>query len=155
MIANGFLGTRADLVIDLVVVLFAVLPFALMATIRLASKRRFQTHRTLQILLFSCAFLVTLALEVDLRMTDLLVITKQRPMYGSMLTKTIFLVHVVIAVLTFLSWLTLLLRSKRRFRQNLPGEFSRQHRLWGQIVLVGVTLTSITGITLYVVVFVF
>lgn len=87
-------------------------------------------------------------------MTDLLVITKQRPMYGSMLTKTIFLVHVVIAILTFLSWLTLLVRSKRRFRQSLPGKFSNQHRIWGKIVLVRVSLTSITGITLYVVVFV-
>ena len=72
MIPNGFLGTRADLVIDLVVVVFAILPFALLSTIRLASKKRFQTHQTLQIVLFLCAFLVTLALEVDLRMMTFL-----------------------------------------------------------------------------------
>lgn len=154
MIPNGYLGTRADVIIDTVVVLFALWPFIVFGIIRLASKGHFQAHRNLQIFIFLLAFILVLALEIDLRFSDLLVEIKQTSMYSSTFAKTIFGIHLFIALFTFVSWLTLLIRSARRFKKTLPGNFSRQHRLWGIIVLVGLVLTSITGIAMYAVVFV-
>lgn len=154
MIPNGFLGTRADVIIDTVVVMFALWPFIIFGIIRLASKGRYQAHRNLQVIIFLLAFLLVLALEIDLRFSDLLVEIRQTSMYSSTLAKTIFGIHLFIALFTFISWLTLLVRSAKRFENKLPGSFSGQHRLWGVIVLTGLILTSVTGIAMYTVVFV-
>jgi len=154
MIPEGFLGTRADLIIDTVVVMFALWPLIILGVIRLASNGHYRRHRTLQTIIFFCAFFLVLALEIDLRFTDLLLETRQSEMYRSSLAKTVFGVHLVIALFTFISWLTLLLRSNKHFKQTLPGEFTSKHRFWGKIIVAGLVLTSMTGIALYTVVFV-
>jgi len=154
MIPDGFFGTRADLIIDVVVVMFALWPFILFAIIWLAANGKFQAHRNFHFVVFACAFLLVLALEIDLRFSDLLIEIKQTPMYSSTWAKTIFAIHLVVALFTFISWVSLLIRSSKRFKKQLPGEFSQQHKFWGKLIVTGLVLTSITGIALYIVVFV-
>ena len=154
MIPDGFFGTRADLIIDVVVVMFALWPFILLAVIRLASKGKYRVHRNLHFLVFLCALVLVLALEIDLRFSDLLVEIRQSSIYSSALAKSIFALHLVVAIFTFVSWVTLLIRSTKRYKKQLPGKFTRQHKFWGKVVVVGLTLTSITGIALYIIVFV-
>ena len=48
MPTTGFLGTRADALIDLAIVFFVLAPFLMIYALRLAAQRRHREHRNLQ-----------------------------------------------------------------------------------------------------------
>ena len=154
MIPQGFLGTQADLIIDTILVMFILWPFVVLVAIRFASYGHYYQHRNFQIAIFLCVSLLVLALEIDLRFTDLLIDIKKTAMYNSMLAKSVFFIHLIIVSSTYLIWVMLLMRSILRFNTQLPGSFSKRHRFWGRILMVGLVLTSMTGVALYVIVFV-
>lgn len=154
MIFEGFLGTQADLIIDTILVMFVLWPFVVLLAIRFAKAGLYRPHRNFQIIIFVCVFLLVLALEIDLRFTDLLDKIKETAIYHSMLAKAVFGTHLFVAIPTFIIWLTLLFRSIRQYETELPGSFSNHHIFWGKALLIGLILTSVTGIALYIIVFV-
>ena len=71
-------------------------------------------------------------------------------LYDSASLRVTFAVHLAVAVPTFIAWCGLATLSWRRYSLTLPGSFGRTHRRWGWLVLVGLCLSSATGIALYV-----
>lgn len=155
MLLNSFLGTRADAVVDAVLVLFIALPALLLMAFRLAARGGYRAHRNLQFGLLVTVCLAILLLELDIRFSDLMEGARTSSLHGSRLLASTFAIHVTVAVATFVSWLLLAVTSWRRFSERLPGSFSTRHRLWGRTVFAGVCLTSLTGALLYSFVFVF
>ena len=150
MPTTGFLGTRADVLIDLAVVFFVAAPFLMTYALRLAALRRRRDHRNLQAGLLLAAIAATLLLEGSIRFGEGAAGFAASPWYGTPTLYWLFAVHLALAVPTFCSWCVLAILSWRRFSRVLPGAFSARHRQWGRLTWAGLWLTCITGVGLYV-----
>lgn len=154
MFPPGFFGTRADVLMDLVLVVFIVLPGLMHWAVRLVRKGRHRSHRNFQVVSVVAILAAVVLFEVDVRVSGgSATLLGPSPLWQSGFLKPFLIVHVLIAVTTFLAWLILDIRSWRRFGGGsfeLPGGFSPTHRRWGKSIVVGVWLTSLTGIGLYV-----
>lgn len=149
MPTTGFLGTRADTLIDLAIVFFVLAPFLMVYALRLAAQRRHREHRNLQAGLLLAAVVAVLMLEISLRFGSAGEAFAASSLYGPPMT-ALFIVHLAIAIPTFILWCWLAALSWRRFSHTLPGPFGRTHRRWGKLAFVGLCLSSATGIGLYV-----
>ena len=150
MPSTGFLGTRADGFVDAAIVLLVVAPFVMAYALRLAAQRRHLDHRNLQLGLLLAGIAAVLLLEGSLRFGGAAEAYAASSLYNSASLRVTFLVHLAVAVPTFIAWCGLATLSWRRYTVTLPGSFGRTHRRWGRFVLVGLCLSSATGVALYV-----
>ena len=154
MPTTGFLGTRADAFIDAAIVFFVAAPFLMAYALRLAARRRHREHRNLQAGLLGAAVVAVLMLEISIRFGSAGEAYRASSLYGPAMVG-LFAVHLAVAVPTFGLWCWLAALSWRRFTRTLPGPFGRRHRLWGKLAFVGLCLSSVTGIAMYVMGFAF
>lgn len=149
----GFYGTRASMLVDVALTIFVVMPFALLFVIREARRRHHQRHRRLQLVAFAVMTVAVAALEVDIRLSGGTTALAGRAAVAGGIARGVLLGHITVAVLTWLGWLVLLVRSSRAYGDVLPGSFSRRHRQLGRVVHGGVSLTAASGTVLYVLAF--
>lgn len=157
MLPQGFLGTRADILMDIVIVsLAAILPIIWFSWTR-ARRRRWGTHKKTQLALGITLAVVVSLFEADLRLSGgIFELTKQSAFHGTALLNASIWTHMAFSISTALIWLGLTIASVRKFDSPpRPGTFSRTHKLWGRIGMIDMVLTGITGIELYVVGFAF
>jgi uncharacterized membrane protein YozB (DUF420 family) len=149
----GVLGTRADLITDLIVIGFAAVPFILFLSSRRARRGQYRLHRAVQTVTLVVLSIILVLFEVNIRLRGDSVFLSSS-LAGTPFLRLSLFIHLAIAVATFLSWFGLALLSWPRLGRVLPGSFSARHRLFGRAVMVGTVLTAVTGIELYVVAFV-
>jgi putative membrane protein len=150
----GFIGTRADVFMDVVIVLLTLLPLLMLLAFRLARAGRVALHRNMQIATLFLVLLVVLLFELDVRLSGgKAAFLAQNPARASTVA-TILRIHIGIATITFLAWLALAALSWSRFGRSLPGAFSQLHKRLGKLTFVGVCLLSSTGALIYALVFV-
>ena len=149
MPTTGFLGTRADVFIDVAIVFFVLAPFLMIYALRLAAQRRHHEHRNLQAGLLLAAIVAVLMLEISIRFGSAGEAYAASSLYGPPMT-ALFVVHLAVAIPTFILWCWLATLSWRRYSHTLPGSFGRTHRRWGKLAFVGLCLSSATGTGLYV-----
>lgn len=148
---QGFLGTRADLFMDVMIVIVAAVPALLALTGALARRGAWRAHKALQTLLTIVFGVVLMSFEVYIRLKGGL----DGISAGSSLHQSSFLygylaVHLSFAVSSALLWAWLFWLSSRRFPSPpVPGDFSATHRRWGRITLLDMGLTALTGLGLY------
>jgi membrane-associated HD superfamily phosphohydrolase len=142
---DGFLGTRADFTVDLVMTISGFLPFLLLSAFYIASKRKFDLHKNLQIILFIIVTILVISLEFDVRYGDLKEISKRSPYAGSIELMVVFLVHLFFAVSSFFAWCWLIVKSLRRY----PTFFDFEHKKYGKIIFWDIILMVISGWVLY------
>ena len=150
MPTSGFLGTRADALIDLTLVFFVAAPFLMSYALRLATRGRHRAHRNIQAGLVVAGVVAVLLLEGSIRFGGAMAAYAQSAYYGTPLLIGLFYLHLAIAIPSFLAWGVLAGVSWRRFSRVLPGRFSRTHRRWGRAAYVGIWLTCVTGVVQYV-----
>ena len=156
MFASGFLGTKAPFFMDLVTLVVALLPLALYLGILAARKGYYGFHRGYQWILFLLSIVVIGWFEYGARVGggfDAYLAESRLPrnfLFGFLI------VHILIATLTLVWWIRTLLRADRNWRrQNLPGGYSLRHIRNGWRTAWGIFLTSLTGIWVYLLLFVF
>ena len=148
MFQSGFLGTRAPFFMDLVTLIVSLLPFLVVATISFARNRHYKTHAYLQIFIFAFSVIVLSYFEYGVRagggfdafMKD------SRVSYDYAFIVLVF--HIIISIITIIFWGTTIFRSKKLLQLG-------KHRKMGLITFVGVLLTSLTGIWVYFLMFVY
>ncbi len=150
MPTTGFLGTRADALIDLTLVFFVAAPFLMSYAMRLAVRGRHREHRNLQAGLVVAGVAAVLLLEGSIRYGGAMAAYAQSAYYRTPLLVSVFYLHLAVAIPSFIGWSVLAGVSWRGFSRVLPGRFSRWHRRLGLAAYVGVWLTCITGVVLYV-----
>ena len=150
MPVTGFLGTRADALVDVSLVFFVAAPFLMAYALRLAARRRYRAHRRLQVGVLLAGAAAILLLEGSIRFGHAAEAFSVSAFYGTASMAGLFWVHLAIAVPTFISWCVLAVLSWRRFSRVLPGTFSPRHRRWGRLTYAGLWLTCVTGSALYV-----
>ena len=150
MPATGFLGTRADAFVDVAVVFFVAAPFLMAFALRLAAQRRYRAHRGLQSVVLLGAIVAVLLLEGSIRFGDAMDAFALSAFHGTATLAGLFVVHLAVAVPTFVAWCVLAVLSWRRFPGILPGSFGPRHQLWGRLTFTGLWFTCATGVGLYV-----
>ena len=156
MFAKGFLGTEAPFFMDTVTLLVALLPFFVYCGILIARKGHYDLHRWVQWSLFVVSLVVVGWFEYGARIGG----GFQSFIKGSHLPKNLVLasliVHILIAVVTLFLWIRTLVQADRNFREhNLPGGYTLRHIRAGMRTAIGIFLTSLSGIWVYLLLFVF
>jgi hypothetical protein len=146
---EGLLGTRADIIVDTVMITSAILPFLLFYAIYLAKKERYDLHKWIQIILFTVVNLLVIALEIDIRYGGVNKIIEQSNYFNSSTLGIVFIVHLIFAISSTLLWFWLIIISAKRY----PVHFRFPHKKYGILVYIDIILTVITGWILYALVF--
>jgi putative membrane protein len=151
---NGFLGTRASLMLDVVfLAMFAIVPL-LALSVRLVKRRDYVLHKRLQ-LAMAAILLVSVGLfELDMRLfTDWRARAAASPYYavdGWSWVWASLTVHLGFAVPTLVLWIAVVALAMRRFSvPPRPGSHSETHRVLGWLAVGGMTMTAATGWVFY------
>lgn len=147
---DGFLGTRASLMMDLVVVAMTLVVPVMWWSIWQVRLRRYALHRRVQIVLSAALFVAIVGFEADVRING----WQERATGGVGNPSTAVLsalwIHLLFAISTALLWPVVLWRALRRFsKPPLPGEHSAAHRRWGRLAVWDMTATAVTGWVFY------
>ena len=156
MFMTGFLGTRAPFFMDVVTLIVAVLPLLVFGAILLARKKHYKLHMISQNLIFIVSLIVIVYFELGVRIGggfDAFVSeTGVSPTYALV----VLVLHIFIAIMTLYFWILTLLRANYSYaKQSLPGRGSNSHKLVAIKTMIGIILTSLTGIWVYLLLFVY
>lgn len=148
---DGFLGTRASLMLDVVfVAMFVVLPVMGWSIAQVRYHRRYLLHKRVQLALGAVLLLAVTLFEIDMRLHDWTTRAEASPYYANGVAHAVLWIHLVFAVPTALIWIYVIAQALRRFSSPpLPGEHSRQHVFWGRLAAIEMSLTAITGWIFY------
>lgn len=153
MFETGFLGTRALWFMDVVTLWFGVLPLLMGAAIVLAMRKRYELHKTLQAVLFLLTLVMVVVFEVGVRFSGGFLAYAEHSSVPFGALTTLLAVHILIAVAAVGAWAWLLIDSWRRYGEL--GEVPASHKGYGKLVYAGMTVTSILGVLIYLLLFVF
>ena len=147
---DGFLGTRASVGMDVVLVgLWLLLP-VLAWSIMLVRRGSYAAHKTLQLVIAGALLAAIVVFEIDVRLvSDWKARARPSPWWpGGVLA--MLGVHLVFAVSTLglLSWV--LWEALRRFPvPAAPGTHGPRHRRFGWLAAIDLMLTAVTGTIFY------
>lgn len=154
---NGFLGTRASIMLDVVfLAMFAVVPILFWSISLVRRGRNYQLHKQVQVTLSLVLLIAVTAFEVDMRFfTDWRARAAASPYYGSGVVMKSLVVHLCFAVTTAVVWTLVVVRALRNI-PSPPGPcaHSAWHKRWGWIAALDMLGTSITGWVFYYLAFI-
>jgi len=148
MFELGFLGTRAPFFMDVVTLIVALLPLLVAGAISLAKAKKYKLHAIAQVIIFIFSVVILVYFETGVRIGG----GFDAFMDGSSVSHNyaffVLIFHIIIAVLTLIIWFVTLIRAKKFLSLGL-------HKMLGRISFVGILLTSLTGIWVYFILFIF
>jgi len=154
---NGFLGTRASLMLDVVfLAMFAVVPLMAIGIGLARFRRDWKRHKLVQLTLAGVLLVAVVAFEVDMQLLTEWELRAEPSPYFSSAQKwsspagVALLVHLFFAIPTALVWVYVVSGAIKHFpKPPTPGDYSRRHKFWGRIAALEMTLTAVTGWVFY------
>ena len=153
---NGFLGTRASLMLDVVAVtMLAIVPLLALSVYRVKFARQYALHKKLQLAMATVLLVAVLLFELDIRVNGWVERAVGSPYFDlqnkwSCPAGIALIVHLCFAVPTLLLWTLVVVQALRKFSQPpQPGPHSRWHARWGMTAAIGMLLTAVTGWIFY------
>ncbi len=147
---DGFLGTRASLGMDVVLVgLLALLP-VLAWSIAAVRAGRYQLHKRLQLFIVAALTAAIVVFEVDVRIfSDWKVRALPSPWYPAGVFWSLG-IHLVFAVSTFVLWTWVVWEAVLRFpAPPTPGGHGPRHRRMARLAALDLLGTAVTGVIFY------
>ena len=148
MFETGFLGTRAPFFMDFVTLIVAFLPLLITGAIMLARAKKYKLHSYAQIFIFAFSVIVLVYFEIGVRVGG----GFNSFMDGSSVSHNyallVLMIHIVIAVITLIIWFTTLIRAKKFLALGI-------HKKLGRISFMGIVLTSLSSMWVYLILFVY
>jgi hypothetical protein len=175
---DGFLSTRASLMLDVVfLAMFAVVPVLGWSVWLVRVRRNYLWHKRVQLSLAAVLGVTVLVFEVDMRLHGWRERATASPYFGPMadpgsgaefmfvrllrcqqvpgLVNISLGIHLVFAVSTAVLWTVVVTRALRRFPSPPePSAHSASHKRWGRLAAMDLVLTSVTGWIFYYLAFV-
>lgn len=148
----GFLGTRADVLLDLVIVsLVVVVPVLVFSWLKVR-QHEYALHKGIQLTLLIVLAVAVGAFEANMRMLGgIFAATSASSYAGTGILNFWIWFHTALAIATTLVWIVLAIASTRRFpKPPAPNAFSGTHRLWGRLGMILMTLTGLTSLPVYI-----
>ena len=148
---DGFLGTRASLGMDVVLVgLLCTLPILAWSIYLVARRRNFAAHRKLQLLIVAALATAIVVFEIDIRLiSDWKLRAAPSPFWPSGVLSALG-IHLVFAISTFVLWTWVVWEAVTRFPSPPgPNAHSPRHRVMARLAAIDLILTAITGTAFY------
>lgn len=156
MFEVGFLGTRAPLFMDVVTLIVALLPMLIYIAIILAKRKRYKLHIASQLFLYFFSVIVVSYFEYGVRVGGGFEAYAKNSSLSYDFLFGFLIFHIAISTVTLIWWSATIMLGLREFSiDNLPGKRSIFHRRLGLQSAVGIFLTSLTGIWVYLFLFVY
>jgi putative membrane protein len=149
---NGFLGTRAPLIIDILfVAMFGVVLVLAWSVYQVKFRRRYQLHKWTQITLGSILLVVVILFEIDIRLHGWEGRAAGRiGGHPAPAVVTALYIHLMFAVTTTILWpITICLAAWNFGSPPAPGPHSRIHVPLARVAAMDLVLTAITGWVFY------
>jgi putative membrane protein len=154
MFASGFLGTRAPFFMDFVMIMVVALPFLILIAISFAKKRHYKAHAISQTILYIVAVIVVGYFEYGVRVGGGYEFFVQGSSVSHNYAFYVLIFHIAVALIGFGIWThTLLSARKDHKNKSLPGLYSASHKKAGRRAFIGIVLTALTGVWVYVLLF--
>ena len=150
---DGFLGTRASLGMDVVLVgLIALLP-VLAWSVSLVRRGAYAAHKRLQIFIAAALLAAIVVFEIDVRLiSDWKVraaAAGQNPWWPAGVL-TALGIHLIFAVSTLVLWIWVVWEAFLRFPvPPTPGSHGPRHRVMARLAALDLVLTAVTGTIFY------
>ena len=157
MFEAGFLGTRAPFFMDFVTLIVALLPLLVGIAISFARKQKYELHGIVQTLIFIISVIVVGYFEYGVRLGGGYEAFVQNTHVSHNYLFVVLMVHIFISVITLGVWASTIFHARRDSKRGgiLPGSHSLSHKKAGMRTFIGIVLTSLTGIWVYLLLFVF
>jgi hypothetical protein len=152
MFPPGFLGTRADMLIDIVNISFIiVLPILIWSWLEVRKNKRYAKHKAIQIYLGLTLAVVVTIFEIDMRMSGgIFELVKGSAYEGTLILNSIIYTHTLFSVSTSLIWAGLIVVSLCKFDKSpKPNDFSKYHRFFGKLGMITMIMSCLTAPPLY------
>lgn len=148
MFHAGFLGTRAPFFMDAVTLIVAFLPLLVASAIYLAKAKKYKLHSYAQLFIFVFSVIVLGYFETGVRMVGGFEAFMQKSGVSHNYAFVVLVFHIAISIITLIVWAIAITMSKKLLKQN-------KHKKIGMLTFLGVVLTSLTGIWVYFLLFVY
>jgi uncharacterized membrane protein YozB (DUF420 family) len=147
---DGFLGTRASLGMDVVLVgLIALLP-VLAWSIAAVRRGHFGLHKRLQLFIVAALAAAIVAFEIDVRLVSDWRLRAAASPFWPRGVLTALGIHLVFAVSTFVLLAWVVWEAVARFpTPPVPGSHGPRHRRMARLAAADLVLTAITGTAFY------
>ena len=143
---------NAPFFMDMITIYFALLPFLIFLSIKLVINGKEKEHIITQMMIFALTLVFVLWFEYSVRFvsgySDFLLHTNVNKTF---LTSFLF-VHILIAVITFISWFYLLIKSAKAYKNKTDFRF---HKPLAIKVTIGIFTTSLMGVLIYIMLFLY
>jgi hypothetical protein len=150
----GFLGTDADLLMDLLVTVVPGVLVVMGVSWLQARRQAWTTHRNIQVVLTIVLTVAVTALEVHVAIGGGIEAILGTDDPSTALT-VMLNVHLLFAFTAAFTWLGLVGTSLMKFpRPPVPSEFSKTHRRVGWVGMIAMVGTAVTSVGLYLLAFV-
>ena len=154
MFQPGFLGTRAPFFMDFVMIMVALLPMLVALAISFAKKKNYRLHALVQTIIFVVAVIVVSYFEYGVRAGG----GYEGFVKGSSVSHNyafyVLIFHIIVSTIGFGVWVHTLVSARRDSKKHtLPGIYSPVHKKAGIRAFIWIVLTAITGIWVYILLF--
>ena len=152
---NGFLGTRASFMMDFVcLAMVGVLTVLGWSVYQVKFRRRYQLHKTVQLVLATVLVAAVAAFEIDVRfISGWQERAKESPYFETWVYPSLY-VHLVFSITTPPLWIFVIVQALRKIPSPPgPSDYSRRHIVWAKLASVDLLLTTITGWIFYALAF--
>jgi putative membrane protein len=154
---DGFLGTRASFMLDVLVLAMGAVVLVLGWSIyEVKYRRRYELHKWIQVGLGVVLLIAVIVFEVDVRLNG----WQDRAAgeldgHASRLVMTALTIHLFFALAATILWPIVIIRALLNFpNPPQPGPHSRFHLRWARIAAIDMFITAVTGWTFYYLAFV-
>jgi uncharacterized membrane protein YozB (DUF420 family) len=143
---DGFLGSRASIGMDVVIVGLLLLLPVLLISIIAVKRGHYRLHKALQIFIMTALLAAILIFEIDIRFFSDWRIRAAPSPYWPIGVGTSLAVHLVFAVSTLVLLLWVLIEAFWKFpKPPVPGSHSKNHRRMARLAAADLVLTAVTG----------
>ena len=147
---DGFLAPRGNLLTDVVFVCNLIAPVWAIVAARLARRGEHARHMQLQLALWLLMITNLLLLEGYIRFSGGSGSLMSDSAYaGTALMRTVFAIHIIPAIATYVLWSGLVVVTYRRRKVTALGGFSSRHMLLGKLVIGGLIWTALSACGIY------
>ncbi len=140
---------------DFVTLIVALLPLLVGMAIYFAKRKDYNLHALVQTLIFIVSIIVVGYFEYGVRLGGGYEAFVKNTNVSHNYLFVVLMIHIVISVITLGIWASTLIRARKDYESGLPGPYSRSHIKAGFRTFIGITLTSLTGIWVYLLLFVY
>ena len=149
---DGFLGTRASIMLDVVfLAMFAIIPVMGWSIWLVKNRHQYALHKRIQLGLGLLLAVAVGLFEIDMRfISGWRDRAEPSPYYPTGWVVTSLGIHLVFATTTALLWIVVIVRALRNFPDPpVPGAHSRAHVFWARLAAWDMLLTAVTGWIFY------